>query len=298
MRYSIFVFLICCYLFSCVYANTNKHTITQVVLHDDIESSIITNKEFLENKDHVALILEFKIMPQLKDSTNFNKPLLIQETINNSHLNTQNKYIILKDFSIYKEQRITTPLGVIKLKQDSTKHAYMEFSSDTIRSAMLILYDKKVYLIFFDTAISNTETISTKNSSIKNLLDENKYDISSWRYFVVLGIMIAILVLLYVIKLRQNRGIETSNIILEQTKILDSKNKIALIRYGEKRYLIGVNPQGITLLDSMQCATKTDINDIESNLQNKQNSSQQSFTQLLSNISATRTSKEKFSTKR
>ena len=89
--------------------------------------------------------------------------------------------------------------------------------------------------------------------------------------------MIAILILLYVIKLRQNRGIETSSIVLEQAKILDSKNKIALIKYGGKRYLIGINPHGITLLDSIQHDTQADkTNDIESS------QTQQSFTQILS----------------
>lgn len=137
--------------------------------------------------------------------------------------------------------------------------------------------NKKVYLVCFDTTQTDTDKPLAKDSDNKNLLEESNYEISSWRYFLVLGIMIAILILLYVIKLRQNRGIETSSIVLEQAKILDSKNKIALIKYGGKRYLIGINPHGITLLDSIQHDTQTDkTNDIESSPK------QQSFTQILS----------------
>ncbi|WP_304150169.1 FliO/MopB family protein, partial [Helicobacter bilis] len=174
---------------------------------------------------------------------------------------------------------IATPLGSLSIKQDSIlKHAYIEFSKDTaLQSATLISHDKKVYLVSFNAIPTSTDTLLTKDSDIKNLLEESSYEISSWRYFLVLGIMVAILILLYVIKLRQNRGIETSSIVLEQAKILDSKNKIALIRYGEKRYLIGINPHGITLLDSIQHDTQTDkTNDMESSPK------QQSFTQILS----------------
>ena len=186
---------------------------------------------------------------------------------------------MLKDFIIDKTQHIATPLGSLSIKQDSIlKHAYIEFSKDTaLQNAMLISHDKKVYLVCFDTTQTNTDKPLAKDSDIKNLLEDNSYEISSWRYFLVLGIMIAILILLYVIKLRQNRGIETSSIVLEQAKILDSKNKIALIKYGGKRYLIGINPHGITLLDSIHCDTQTDkTNDIESS------QTQQSFTQILS----------------
>lgn len=274
MRYSIFAFLLYYALFSCVYAAT-RYKITQAILHDTTESSVLK----IDNKEHVALLLELTIAPQILDSTSFNTPLSIQDSINTQQPNSQYKYIMLNDFIIDKTQHIATPLGSFSIKQDSIlKHAYIEFSKDTaLQNAMLISHDKKVYLVCFDTTQTNTDKPLAKDSDIKNLLEENSYEISSWRYFLVLGIMIAILILLYVIKLRQNRGIETSSIVLEQAKILDSKNKIALIKYGGKRYLIGINPHGITLLDSIQHDTQADkTNDIESS------QTQQSFTQILS----------------
>lgn len=275
MRYSIFAFLLYYALFSCVYAATKQYKITQAILHDTTESSVLK----IDNKEHIALLLELTIAPQILDSTSFNTPLSIQDSINTQQPSIKYKYIMLKDFIIDKTQHIATPLGNLTLKQDSVlKHAYIEFSKDTaLQNAMLISHDTKVYLVCFDTTQTNTDKPLAKDSDIKNLLEENSYEISSWRYFLVLGIMIAILILLYVIKLRQNRGIETSSIVLEQAKILDSKNKIALIKYGGKRYLIGINPHGITLLDSIHCDTQTEkTNDIESS------QTQQNFTQILS----------------
>ena len=275
MRYSIFAFLLYYALFSCVYAATKQYKITQAILHDTTESSVLK----IDNKEHIALLLELTIAPQILDSTSFNTSLSIQDSINMQQPSTKYKYIMLKDFIIDKTQHIATPLGSLSIKQDSIlKHAYIEFSKDTaLQNAMLISHDTKVYLVCFDTTQTNTDKPLAKDSDIKNLLEENSYEISSWRYFLVLGIMIAILILLYVIKLRQNRGIETSSIVLEQAKILDSKNKIALIKYGGKRYLIGINPHGITLLDSIQHDTQADkTNDIESS------QTQQSFTQILS----------------
>lgn len=275
MRYSIFAFLLYYALFSCVYAATKQYKITQAILHDTTESSVLK----IDNKEHIALLLELTIAPQILDSTSFNTPLSIQVSINTQQPSIKYKYIMLKDFIIDKTQHIATPLGNLTLKQDSVlKHAYIEFSKDTaLQNAMLISHDTKVYLVCFDTTQTNTDKPLAKDSDIKNLLEENSYEISSWRYFLVLGIMIAILILLYVIKLRQNRGIETSSIVLEQAKILDSKNKIALIKYGGKRYLIGINPHGITLLDSIHCDTQTEkTNDIESS------QTQQNFTQILS----------------
>ena len=274
MRYSIFAFLLYYALFSCVYAAT-RYKITQAILHDTTESSVLK----IDNKEHIALLLELTIAPQILDSTSFNTPLSIQDSINTQQPSIKYKYIMLNDFIVDKTQHIATPLGSLSIKQDSIlKHAHIEFSKDTaLQSAMLISHDKKVYLVCFDTTQTNTDKPLAKDSDIKNLLEESNYEISSWRYFLVLGIMIAILILLYVIKLRQNRGIETSSIVLEQAKILDSKNKVALIRYGEKRYLIGINPHGITLLDSIQHDTQADkTNDIESS------QTQQSFTQILS----------------
>ena len=279
MRYSIFAFLLYYALFSCVYAAT-RYKITQAILHDTTESSVLK----IDNKEHIALLLELTIAPQILDSTSFNTSLSIQDSIKQDSIkaqqpNSQYKYIMLKDFIIDKTQHIATPLGSLSIKQDSIlKHAYIEFSKDTaLQNAMLISHDTKVYLVCFDTTQTDTDKPLAKDSDIKNLLEENSYEISSWRYFLVLGIMIAILILLYVIKLRQNRGIETSSIVLEQAKILDSKNKIALIKYGGKRYLIGINPHGITLLDSIHHDTQADkTNDIESS------QTQQSFTQILS----------------
>lgn len=274
MRYSIFAFLLYYALFSCVYAAT-RYKITQAILHDTTESSVLK----IDNKEHIALLLELTIAPQILDSTSFNTSLSIQDSINTQQPSTKYKYIMLKDFIIDKTQHIATPLGSLSIKQDSIlKHAYIEFSKDTaLQNAMLISHDTKVYLVCFDTTQTDTDKPLAKDSDIKNLLEESNYEISSWRYFLVLGIMIAILILLYVIKLRQNRGIETSSIVLEQAKILDSKNKIALIKYGGKRYLIGINPHGITLLDSIQHDTQADkTNDIESS------QTQQNFTQILS----------------
>ncbi|TLD81212.1 flagellar biosynthetic protein FliO [Helicobacter trogontum] len=283
MRSSIFVFVLCCSLFSCVYAVTKPYKITQVMLHDNMESDIkLLLSDLFKKKVDDTLILELSIAPQVLDSIDFNKVVTTQEASSATTSNTQYKYIVLEDFVIDKPQQIDTPLGLIKLRQDSAlNNVYVEFNhTSTIRNAMLFAYNKKVYLVCSSTALSSRDIPLTKDSNVQSILEENNYEVSSWRYFVVLGIMIIILILLYMIKLRQNRGMETSNIILEQAKILDSKNKVALIRYGDKRYLVGINPHGITLLDSIQCDTQTKrSDDVDLNSQHK-DTEQQNFMQL------------------
>ncbi|MWV61782.1 hypothetical protein DCO58_07710 [Helicobacter saguini] len=100
-------------------------------------------------------------------------------------------------------------------------------------------------------------TDSITQDSINSTNKDNKddflkdYEISTWRYVSVIFVMVLILIILYVIRLRQNKGEIISNITLEQAKILDSKNKVAIIKYDNKKYLIGLNPNGITLIDKI-----------------------------------------------
>ena len=78
-----------------------------------------------------------------------------------------------------------------------------------------------------------------------------QYEINSWRYFAVIGIMFLILLMLYAIKLKQAKGKKISTITLEQAKILDSKNKIIVIQYNDIQYILGLNPSGITFIDKI-----------------------------------------------
>lgn len=100
-----------------------------------------------------------------------------------------------------------------------------------------------------DIKLPDSITKDSKENKNDDFLKD--YEISTWRYISVIAVMVLILVILYIIRLRQNKGEIISNITLEQAKILDSKNKVAIIKYDNKRYLIGLNPNGITLIDKI-----------------------------------------------
>ncbi|RDU66973.1 hypothetical protein CQA53_01530 [Helicobacter didelphidarum] len=145
----------------------------------------------------------------------------------------------------------------------------MEYNDQIIQKDSL---EKSFYIANINDKISS-HNISSENTATKGVLQESNhesdnvlgdslsqydtnlnipYEISSWRYFVVIIVMFAVLAILYIVRIRQNKGQQISNIILEQAKILDSKNKVAVIRYGNTRYVIGLNPNGIALLDRIQ----------------------------------------------
>ena len=108
-----------------------------------------------------------------------------------------------------------------------------------------------------DSKDIESSVINTINTADNALLEE--YNISTWRYFSVIFLMLGILAVLYFIRIKQNRGYKVSNIIVEQAKILDSKNKIAIIKYNEKSYILGLNPNGITLIDKIESKDAKDF---------------------------------------
>ncbi len=293
MQRSICAFLIYLLIIvSYVYAmneQTQQHTIIKTILHNNDTIPSIP----IHNKKHMIFILELIVKTQGITPPNQDiMPLTIQNNIEINPINatkiqenTPYKYIVLKDFIVKKQQNINTPIGMLILQQhDNLKHAYIQIPNDMpIQSAALSLQNGQFYLILFDNIYNITTTNQNsfiRDSKTSNMLQESTYEISSWRYFLVLGIMIVILIVLYIIKIRQHRGIETSNIVLEQAKILDSKNKVALIRYGDKRYLIGLNPHGITLLDTLStCDTQADTT--TKNQPPHKETKQQNFMQLL-----------------
>ncbi|RDU73334.1 hypothetical protein CQA66_01305 [Helicobacter aurati] len=97
---------------------------------------------------------------------------------------------------------------------------------------------------------SDDNYTQNKQEPLQDSLTDN-YEISSWRYFAVLAIMIILILVLYLIKLRQNKGIGTSNIAIKHVKIIDSKNKILVVHLDNMQYILGVNPHGITFIDKI-----------------------------------------------
>lgn len=248
-------FLLHALVISCVYATdmVKQYDITEAILHkNDMNLPIPTQQQ-----KHVILIIELTTLQKdiLKNIT----PLTIQEK-DTKPLQQTHKYLMLQNFTTSKTQNINTQFGTLALKQKmDSKDSYIQIPNNMpLKSAILLFHNERMYLIGFDNVyeVSAINEVLPQDLKPTNIMQDTTYEISSWRYFLVLGIMIAILIALYVIKLRQNKGTENSSIVLEQAKILDSKNKIALIKYGDKRYLIGLNPNGITLLDTLQCDTQ------------------------------------------
>ena len=273
-------FLFYAIIFSCVYADVvQQYDITKAILHkNDINLPIPKQQQ-----KHTILIIDLNIKQKDLQSRNAISLSIQQEQIKQKvGKNTQPfKYITLQNFATNKTQHINTQFGTLSLKQGiNPKDSYIQIPLNMpLQSAMLLFHDNRAYLIGFDNLYeaSTISETSLQDSKSLHVMPTTEYEISSWRYFLVLGIMIAILVVLYIIKLRQNRSTESSNIILEQAKILDSKNKVALIRHGDKRYLIGLNPHGITLLDTLQCDTQTEQ---ANNNSPHKDTKEQSFMQL------------------
>ena len=108
-----------------------------------------------------------------------------------------------------------------------------------------------IFLIgIFCHADSINQTIQKDGITAQHSLQDS-YEISYYKYFLVVGVMFALLLVLYIIRLRQGRGTQVSSISIEQSRILDSKNRITVIVYENKKYVLGLNPHGITLIDSM-----------------------------------------------
>ena len=274
-------FLFYAIFISCVYADVvQQYDITKAILHkNDINLPIPKQQQ-----KHTILIIDLNIKQKDLQSRNAISLSIQQEQIKQkTSKNTQQtfKYIALQNFATNKTQHINTQFGTLSLKQGiNPKDSYIQIPLNMpLQSAILLFHDNRAYLIGFDNLYeaSTISETSPQDSKSLHVMPTTEYEISSWRYFLVLGIMIAILVVLYIIKLRQNRGTESSNIILEQAKILDSKNKVALIRHGDKRYLIGLNPHGITLLDTLQCDTQTEQ---ANNNSPHKDTKEQSFMQL------------------
>lgn len=251
------------FIVSCLYATskTYKYDIAEVVIHKNDTVLPISTQQL----KHAILIAEIITMQkEIHNSKSIIHLAIEQNKESDKNLSTKSqeyKHLLLQGFIANKTQHINTQFGTLLLQQKiGTNDSYMQIPSNMpLQSAILISHNKRFYIVGFDNIYENSiETLNLKDSKTSNIIQDVNYEISPWRYFLVLGVMFAILIMLYVIRLRQHRGKESSNIVLEQARILDSKNKVALIRYGEKRYLIGVNPNGITLLDTLQCDNKVE----------------------------------------
>lgn len=272
------------YTVACVYAkDVKQYDIKEAILHkNDIKLQIPEQQQ-----KHTILIIELVTTK----SDIYSKSAIsldIWQEKDDKHIKDDKKekqakykYLTLHNFITDKIQHINTKFGTLILKQDAGhKDSYIQIPENApLQSAILLSHNERFYIIGFDNVydVGAINEILPQDSKTSNIMQDTTYDISSWRYFLVLGIMIVILIVLYIIKLRQNIGTENSNIVLEQAKILDSKNKVALIRHGNKRYLIGLNPNGITLIDTLQCDAKSEQN---ANPQHKDTKAK-SFMQLL-----------------
>lgn len=252
---------------SCLYATDAKqYDIIGVTLHNDIASQISAQIS-KQQREHAILMIELETLKKESPSKKITYLSIQKETEQQENgwqekekqekrqsKNEKNyKYIILPNFTINKTHYINTSFGTLVLKQrdfQDSKDLCMQIPINApLRSVALLFSNERFYLIGFNN--DESEVKSVQNSPLQ--IKDSDYEISSWRYFLVLGIMFAILVALYVVRLKQNMGTENSSVVIEQVKMLDSKNKIVLMRYGDKRYLIGLNPQCMTLLDTFDC---------------------------------------------
>ncbi len=264
------------------YAKTDEiYTIKQVVVIQDSDIPSIIAKE-----NNIAMVFYIELSnTNIKDIENISNLI-------SSHVLQSNIIFTIPKFSIQANMNIDTNFGnvVFEKKQDSLSIVIPQ--DDSINHAKFILDKNKLYLVI----LTNKEILQNKdikldsvnkqmNAESNALLNDSTYELSSWRYFLVLGIMFAILILLYFIRLRQNRGKEISNISIEQAKILDSKNKIIVISHGKTKYILGLNPNGITLIDRLDSKQSSEIesNDIQKENEqcNNNEKSQVSFKDLL-----------------
>ncbi|PAF42412.1 flagellar biosynthetic protein FliO [Helicobacter sp. 11S02629-2] len=99
------------------------------------------------------------------------------------------------------------------------------------------------------------DSTSLFNTISDSISPKSAYDFSYSKYFMILGVMIVLLIILYIVRLKINRkkGIDISA-ELKLLKVLDSKSKIVSFKYKDKSYILGLNPNGITLIDTLPLA--------------------------------------------
>lgn len=127
----------------------------------------------------------------------------------------------------------------------------------------LLQKDNDFYIILQDNNLNvefnNANLVITKLDPINNILNtnqsilsDNSYDVSPTKYISVIAFMIAIILILFLVRKKINKKKNISNLNYKQARIIDSKNKIIIIDYKDKSYILGVNPNGITLIDKIK----------------------------------------------
>lgn len=185
-------------------------------------------------------------------------------------------YISLPSVSSAKSYSLQTRLGALTLERGRNNEAYLVLKSELGYDIASELHGSVLYLAFLGTTTvakelleakpslqpattaslsptkgnESTDTTKPDSSSIK---DSNfgGYEVSTWRYLALLAIMLALIIVLYLVRMRQNKGTRLSSISIEQAKILDSKNKIVVVSLSDTKYVLGLNPNGITLIDKL-----------------------------------------------
>ncbi|PAF48795.1 hypothetical protein BKH43_07630 [Helicobacter sp. 13S00401-1] len=103
-----------------------------------------------------------------------------------------------------------------------------------------------------EASAASSSDSSANSSFFNNLSPKSAYDFSYSKYFMILGVMIVLLIILYVVRLKINRkkGIDISA-ELKLLKAIDSKSKIVSFKYKDKSYILGLTPNNITLIDTL-----------------------------------------------
>lgn len=185
-------------------------------------------------------------------------------------------YISLPSVNSAKSYSLQTRLGALTLEKGRNNEAYLVLKSELGYDIASELHGSILYLAFLGTttvakelleakpslqpattaSLSPTkgnESIDTTKPDSSSIKDSNfgGYEVSTWRYLALLAIMLALIIVLYLVRMRQNKGTRLSSISIEQAKILDSKNKIVVVSLSDTKYVLGLNPNGITLIDKL-----------------------------------------------
>ncbi|WP_052089461.1 flagellar biosynthetic protein FliO [Helicobacter muridarum] len=273
--YTIALFMFVSIFFKPLFANSNLFIIKESYVVDD---QILLND--FAKRYNLSMLLALRL----------DKPLINDRVYPNVIYKDGMLYATIPNITNLKQQRLDTSLGKLELNTRPNQEVYISLKSNVGYDIKIEAHGIMLYVIFagtndisqtllsnkanilpveYDTSTQihlqnlnlqteNTSNIPSGNLSINSSSDistqtfmSDEYDIGSWRYLSILGIMIALIILLYVVKLRQNKGTQISNITIKQVKILDSKNKIIIVNIGDMDYILGLNPNGMILIDKL-----------------------------------------------
>lgn len=225
------------------------------------EVSIIDAKTLLEiEKKDKNILLALNIKTSKKTTIDVKKANeFIILTLNNSIVD--NKINKLLDFK--------TNIGQLSVRQREEAVLIALKTNATYIVDVLNGKSEKEKNIIFYTLNHSSNVLNTK-TKIKPLEEQNKqvinnldnYQIDTFKYIILMLIMAFVVIILYFVRKKLNKGNVYSDIKILQVKILDSRNKIIVISHKDKDYILGVNSNSITYIDSIN---HNDLNNEKTN---------------------------------